>query len=183
MTEMNVDIEGSAQATASDTPQSQFINLGKEVRGGTDNSVSTTKYTLLTFLPIALAVQFRRFGNIYFLFVCVLMFIGGTFPDLFPSTTSWVSMAVPLALIHTLSLFIQGTADLKRKHTDIKVNYHPCMVLHRTEDVKPHTPRVKDFMDGHDTNVRLVTKLSPQRANRSVSADGTHADIACTVTK
>ena len=39
------------------------------------NQVSTTKYTVLTFLPKNLFEQFHRMANIYFLFIVILNWI------------------------------------------------------------------------------------------------------------
>ena len=40
----------------------------------TDNYVRTTRYTLLTFIPLTLYENFQRFANIYFLILAVLGF-------------------------------------------------------------------------------------------------------------
>ena len=41
-----------------------------------DNAVLTAKYSIISFIPIALFEQFRRLANIYFLFIVILMLIG-----------------------------------------------------------------------------------------------------------
>ena len=41
-----------------------------------DNTVTTSKYNLFSFLPLALFGQFRRFANLYFLLIGLLMFFG-----------------------------------------------------------------------------------------------------------
>ena len=51
-----------------------------------DNVVRTTKYTLLTWLPVSICMQFRKLANVYFLIVtCISMF------DFSPK--SWFSFA------------------------------------------------------------------------------------------
>ena len=40
------------------------------------NTIKTSKYTALSFVPLALLEQFRRFANAYFLFISILMIIG-----------------------------------------------------------------------------------------------------------
>ena len=40
---------------------------------GNTNSISTTKYTLLTWLPKSIWEQFRRVANVYFLMISILM--------------------------------------------------------------------------------------------------------------
>lgn len=44
------------------------------------NFIKTSKYTLLTFLPVNLYEQFRRLANAYFLFVVLLQTIPGVSP-------------------------------------------------------------------------------------------------------
>jgi hypothetical protein len=61
-----------------------------------DNSIRTTKYTLATFLPLALLFQFKRLANIYFLIIAVLQ----SFPVLSPfaAYTAWTPLAVVLGI-------------------------------------------------------------------------------------
>ena len=40
------------------------------------NAISTTKYSLITWLPKSLWEQFRRIANVYFLLISILMIIG-----------------------------------------------------------------------------------------------------------
>ena len=53
-------------ADAQDEPIGLFCN----------NEVVTAKYSIISFLPIALFEQFRRLANMYFLFIVILMLIG-----------------------------------------------------------------------------------------------------------
>jgi len=141
-------------------PRLWSINLGKGAKDGTDNSIHTTKYTLLSFLPISIYEQFRRLGNVYFLCISIIMFIGDTFPDVFPSSASYTTTLIPLIILISASLFLEASADLKKNSSDIKINSHPCVVLGRVEDIDSDCARVNDIMDGQDINVKLVTSLS-----------------------
>jgi hypothetical protein len=47
-----------------------------------DNSITTSKYTALNFLPKSLFLQFRRFANSWFLFQTVVMMLG-TYTNLY----------------------------------------------------------------------------------------------------
>jgi hypothetical protein len=62
------------------------------------NYISTNKYNLLTFLPIALLTQFKRYANIYFLVCAILQSI----PVISPLQP--FSAVAPLTFVITLSL-------------------------------------------------------------------------------
>ena len=55
---------------------------------GLTNRISTTKYSLLSWLPKSFFEQFRRFANIYFLMMCILMIIGEEAPYLWETPLS-----------------------------------------------------------------------------------------------
>jgi hypothetical protein len=42
-------------------------------RNGLSNEISTTKYSILSWLPKSLWEQFRRIANVYFLVISLLM--------------------------------------------------------------------------------------------------------------
>ncbi|KAI3727851.1 hypothetical protein L6452_16471 [Arctium lappa] len=79
------------------------------------NYVSTTKYTFLNFLPIALFEQFNRVANFYFLVAA-----GLTFTDYAPF--DWPSQVVPLALVVGFSLAKELYEDLQRFWQDKEAN-------------------------------------------------------------
>jgi len=57
------------------------------------NSISTGKYTVLSFRPVNLFQQFTRVANMYFLFIAFLQLIPGLSP------TSWVTTVGPLCFV------------------------------------------------------------------------------------
>lgn len=79
-----------------------------EIRNYMDNYVSTTKYTLATFLPKSLFEQFRRVANFYFLVSGIL-----AFTPLAPYTA--VSAIIPLILVISATMIKEGIEDLRRK--------------------------------------------------------------------
>ena len=79
-----------------------------EIRSYIDNYVSTTKYTLATFLPKSLFEQFRRVANFYFLVTGIL-----AFTPLAPYTA--VSAIVPLILVISATMIKEGIEDWRRK--------------------------------------------------------------------
>ena len=70
-----------------------------------DNSITTSKYTWVTALPLSLFGQFRRVANVYFLIISLLMCIGTYYPTLFTSPlTPWSEWERPgLSLSLSLS--------------------------------------------------------------------------------
>ncbi|KAJ0779086.1 putative P-type phospholipid transporter [Helianthus annuus] len=85
------------------------------------NYVSTTKYTLFNFLPIALFEQFNRVANFYFLVAA-----GLTFTDYAPF--DWPSQVVPLALVVGFSLAKELYEDLQRHWQDMTANCQKAAV-------------------------------------------------------
>lgn len=88
-----------------------------------NNSISTTKYNFLTFLPKFLWEQFRKTTNFYFLLVCIITLI----PEISP-LSPWTS--VPGLL------FVLGVAgirevyeDVLRFREDLKVNGRKFQIL------------------------------------------------------
>ena len=88
-----------------------------------DNRVSTTKYTLLTFLPKNLFEQFHRFANIYFIFVVALNWI--------PQVKAFAKEVAMLPVLFVLLVTAVKDAfeDLRRYHSDKKVNSMPCRIF------------------------------------------------------
>ncbi|CAI0379544.1 unnamed protein product [Linum tenue] len=87
------------------------------------NSISTTKYNFLTFLPKGLFEQFRRVANCYFLLISIL--------SMTPiSPVNPVTNVVPLSLVLFVSLIKEAFEDWKRLQNDMVINNNPVDVLH-----------------------------------------------------
>ncbi|XP_072977248.1 phospholipid-transporting ATPase 3 isoform X1 [Typha angustifolia] len=86
------------------------------------NSVSTTKYNILTFLPKGLFEQFRRVANLYFLMISIL----STTPI---SPVHPITNVVPLSLVLLVSLIKEAFEDWKRFQNDKAINSTPVDVL------------------------------------------------------
>ena len=76
----------------------------------------TTKYTLLTFIPFSLFIQFRRVANVYFLITAVLQSIS------FISPLNPFSAVAPLVFVLTVSIFREGIEDYLRHRSDQEEN-------------------------------------------------------------
>ncbi|GIX83118.1 phospholipid-transporting ATPase IA [Caerostris darwini] len=80
------------------------------------NRISTAKYNLFSFLPKFLFEQFRRYSNIFFLFIALLQQI----PNVSP--TGRYTTAVPLIFILSISAIKEIAEDIKRHLADDSVN-------------------------------------------------------------
>nr|XP_033776132.1 probable phospholipid-transporting ATPase IM isoform X1 [Geotrypetes seraphini]XP_033776133.1 probable phospholipid-transporting ATPase IM isoform X1 [Geotrypetes seraphini]XP_033776134.1 probable phospholipid-transporting ATPase IM isoform X1 [Geotrypetes seraphini] len=88
-----------------------------------NNRIKTSKYNVLTFLPINLFEQFQRVANAYFLFLLILQLI----PEI--SSLSWFTTIVPLVLVLTITAVKDATDDYFRHKTDNHVNNRQSQVL------------------------------------------------------
>jgi phospholipid-transporting ATPase len=91
-----------------------------------DNTVTTSKYTALNFLPKNLAEQFRRLANIYFLIISILQLA----TDLSP--TSKYATAGPLFIIVTISAIKEAVEDVARHKDDHAANHQEAIVMDAT---------------------------------------------------
>ncbi|KAL3981629.1 phospholipid-translocating P-type ATPase flippase family protein [Acanthocheilonema viteae] len=81
-----------------------------------DNYIRTSKYNLITFVPLNLLEQFQRLANFYFL---ILMFL-----QLMPwiSSIAWYSTAIPLFVVLIFSAAKDAYDDIQRHKNDNQVN-------------------------------------------------------------
>ncbi|XP_052278042.1 probable phospholipid-transporting ATPase IA isoform X3 [Dreissena polymorpha] len=87
------------------------------------NKICTAKYSFISFLPKFLFEQFRRYANIFFLFIALLQQI----PQVSP--TGRYTTAVPLLLILSVSAMKEIIEDYKRHKADDQVNNRKVLVL------------------------------------------------------
>ncbi|XP_045305734.1 probable phospholipid-transporting ATPase IM isoform X2 [Leopardus geoffroyi] len=88
-----------------------------------DNCIHTSKYNILTFLPINLFEQFQRVANAYFLFLLILQLI----PEI--SSLTWFTTMVPLVLVISMTAVKDATDDYFRHKSDNQVNNRLSEVL------------------------------------------------------
>ncbi|CAI9763197.1 unnamed protein product [Fraxinus pennsylvanica] len=91
------------------------------------NYVSTTKYTVLTFVPKSLFEQFRRVANIYFLLAALL-----SFSPMAPYSAS--STLVPLLVMISATMIKEGVEDWRRMKKDIEANNRKVKVYGRNHN-------------------------------------------------
>jgi len=80
------------------------------------NYIKTTKYSIITFLPASLLLQFLRVANIYFLIIAILQAIPAISP-LSPYTG-----VLPLLFVLTVSVVREGIEDFRRYRSDRSIN-------------------------------------------------------------
>uniref|UniRef100_A0A452IYS8 Phospholipid-transporting ATPase n=1 Tax=Gopherus agassizii TaxID=38772 RepID=A0A452IYS8_9SAUR len=88
-----------------------------------NNRIKTSKYNILTFLPVNLFEQFQRVANAYFLFLLILQLI----PEI--SSLSWFTTIVPLMVVFTITAVKDVTDDCFRHKSDNQVNNRQAEVL------------------------------------------------------
>ncbi|XP_066581095.1 phospholipid-transporting ATPase ID isoform X6 [Prorops nasuta] len=88
-----------------------------------NNYIKTSKYSVLTFLPLNLFEQFQRLANFYFLCLLVLQMIPAI-SSLTPITT-----AIPLIGVLTLTAVKDAYDDFQRHSSDSQVNNRKSRTL------------------------------------------------------
>jgi len=91
-----------------------------EGQGGYPNRVSTTRFTLATWLPKSLFAQFQRVANIYFLFVSVIVCI----PD---GPMAWPATVLTFLGVLLWTALKDLYEDRRRKRDDDAENLRRCM--------------------------------------------------------
>lgn len=99
-----------------------WANIPELNKGFANNKVSTTKYNVISFLPLSLFIQFRRVSNIYFLITAILQSIPQISP-LQPFTA-----ITPLVFVLAVSMIRDGFEDYLRYKSDREINNSPTMV-------------------------------------------------------
>lgn len=88
-----------------------------------NNRISTAKYSILSFIPLFIYEQFRRWANMFFLTIALLQQI----PDVSP--TGRYTTLVPLIFILSVSAIKEIIEDIKRHRADDETNHRKVEVL------------------------------------------------------
>ncbi|XP_043195824.1 phospholipid-transporting ATPase IF-like isoform X1 [Amphibalanus amphitrite] len=106
-----------------------------------DNRISTSKYSIVTFLPKNLFEQFRRVANLYFFCIAMVQ-------CLIDSPVSPVTSAMPLGFVVCVTMLKQGYEDWLRHKMDDEVNNKPATVIRngRIQEVKTKRIAVGDIV-------------------------------------
>lgn len=107
------------------------------------NYIKTTKYTIITFLPMSLLLQFMRVANVYFLIIAILQSIPVISP-LSPYTA-----IMPLLFVLGVSVLREGIEDYRRYKTDKKTNmmtFHKLQSKGTFEEIQSKDIKVGDIL-------------------------------------
>ncbi|RUS70751.1 hypothetical protein EGW08_021483 [Elysia chlorotica] len=111
----------SVASTAAHHNRQIYINAPQHTNF-CSNQISTAKYNFLTFLPKFLFEQFRKYANIFFLFIACMQQI----PNVSP--TGRYTTAIPLLLILAVSALKEIVEDIKRHRADGALNSRRILV-------------------------------------------------------
>jgi magnesium-transporting ATPase (P-type) len=107
------------------------------------NYIKTTKYTILTFLPVSLFIQFLRVANIYFLIIAILQSIPAISP-LSPYTA-----ILPLTFVLGVSMIREGIEDFRRYRSDKRINmmkFNKLISKGQFEEIESKDIKVGDIL-------------------------------------
>ena len=101
-------------------PWSATIRISENILNshGQSNKINTTKYSLLTWLPVSLFEQLRRIANIYFLAISSLMLIGTYATAYFVSPLNPYSTLATLTFVLMVTSLKEGYEDVQRYRAD-----------------------------------------------------------------
>ncbi|TPX75731.1 hypothetical protein CcCBS67573_g03000 [Chytriomyces confervae] len=110
-----------------------FSRSAKPARGSpfVDNTVRTARFTVVSFLPMQLLIQFSKVANVYFLLISALQLI----PTVSP--TGQFTTILPLSFFVVVSMVKEGYDDYFRHKQDAAENNSPVYRLHVSKDGNP----------------------------------------------
>jgi len=91
----------------------------QQVNTNPSNAIKSTRYNVITFLPITMMQQFARIINCFYLFNALLQCI----PTI--STNSPLATIIPLTFMIMLGVLKELVVELKRWHDDREANRKP----------------------------------------------------------
>jgi magnesium-transporting ATPase (P-type) len=81
-----------------------------------DNTITTTKYNILTWFPKSLVMQFKRIANIYFLMISVLTLMPFSPKNPYTQTSTFV-------MVLLFTMLKEAYEDFRRYKQDKDINY------------------------------------------------------------
>ena len=100
-----------------------------ENSGFSNNYISTSKYSLLTFLPKNLFFQFQRVGNIWFLLISILEML----PFELSSSSNWSTIS-PLCFVLFITMAKDAYSDISRHRWDKDMNNKTSQVWNESSN-------------------------------------------------
>ncbi|KAI8065645.1 hypothetical protein BC940DRAFT_303921 [Gongronella butleri] len=122
-----------------DTPRIIYVNAPERnnEQQFVNNSVSTAKYNVFTFLPIFLYVEFSKAANLFFLFISGIQQI----PNISP--TSRYTTLVPLVIVLIITAIKEILEDFGVHKSDRELNGRKCKIYDGSQFVERHWRDVK----------------------------------------
>ena len=105
-------------------------NIKNSIFNLKDNTISTTKYNIFTFIPKGLFYQFSRWANIYFLFTAIIQSI----PIISPIKS--ITAIIPLIFVLGVSMIREALEDIYRYNYDHLNNEEEIIVLRNNKFIK-----------------------------------------------
>ena len=123
-----------------------------------NNLITSSKYTVYSFLPKQLRAQFSKIANCYFMVVAIMQMIPGW------STTGQYTTIIPLCIFMSISMAREGFDDWKRHGHDKEENSKLTTVIREDEELSN--------FDTHSINTILTETISVVPGRVSNSAAG-----------
>ena len=136
-------LDNQTKSETRESKQEQFIefyindNNSNKIYKLKDNTITTTKYNIFTFIPKGLLYQFSRASNVYFLFTAIIQSI----PIISPLTS--LTAIVPLIFVLGVSMIREAIEDLVRNNYDNLNNEEEVIVFRNNRFVKSTSKSLK----------------------------------------
>ncbi|KAJ1566001.1 hypothetical protein HK096_004895 [Nowakowskiella sp. JEL0078] len=108
-----------------------------------DNSIRTSRYNLLDFIPKQLLYQFSKIANLYFLMISMLQLVPNWSP------TGRFTTIFPLFVFVAIAMLREGFDDLARHRADAKENNEICTRLNveRSNSSRRRSSRIQNSQE------------------------------------
>ena len=148
------------------SPGGKFLGYKRAVNRNHRTSIRIEQlFFCFHFLPVTQATreQFRRFANVYFLIIGIIMTVGQNTSYYATAMSPWTTMG-PFAIVISVSLTAEGHADVKRHRSDQETNNAPCVILRRASEIDGDDNAERDttIIGGKDVIVSLSKRPSSQ---------------------
>jgi len=163
----------SRRSIQDDDEAERLLMAGQPNCDRCDNKIVTAKYTALSFLPMAIREQFRKFANVYFLCIGLIMVFGSYTGYFEVAMSPWTTMG-PLGIVISVSLAVEGYTDIQRHRSDEETNNGECVILRRSRDIHKDDGAERDtsIIGGKDVIVNLSKNYLSRSSNRKPSING-----------
>jgi hypothetical protein len=94
------------------------------------NIITTSRYSLFSFLPKTIFEQFRRLANVYFLVLGGIAAIGAN-TEYYDTAVEPAGLLIPMSIVVLISIIKDGIEDIKRHRTDNKTNNRLTRLVER----------------------------------------------------